>query len=258
MRSTSLLNVSGVSRSGAFLSGLSMLVCALLTAPACAGGGCRSANPVTRVTEVWVPRADEVSVRSTAACPERPRTATTITAVAPFATACVPVQTLVPEMVTVPTVQTVYQRQIQLQTQQQVNLVPVQRTVMTAVSVPVQTYEQRVGMQRVARVVQVPVDRPVTSQCQCVTNSPGAASAIAVSPPGTTLVRTYESRVQWVDQPVTYQVPVTRQVTAYQPVTVTEHQPVTATIQVPVAVVVPVQQVVPVQAIQYRAVTTLR
>lgn len=201
-----------------------------------------------RVTHVWVPKPGELKkkVAPKAAC----------------ATTCVPqVQTTtawqaVPTVVNVPQVNTVMTTQWQYQQQTRTVMQPVARTVVTPVSVPVQTYETRTGIQQVVRNVPVQVQRAVTTSCQCTQQVAGFAAAVTVSQPTTQFVTTVEHRPQVVNQQVSYQVPVTRYATQYQQRQVVDYQPVQQTVNVPVAVQVPVQQVTSVPTVQYRYVPT--
>ena len=208
---------------------------------------CTSRLP-RRVTHVWVPKPGEVKKAAPAkvAC----------------ATACLPqVQTTtawqaVPTLVNVPHVNTVMTTQWQYQQRTQTVMQPVTRTVVMPVSVPVQTYETRTGIQQVVRNVPVQVQRAVTTSCRCTQQVAGFGAAVTASQPTTQFVTTVEHRPQVVNQQVSYQVPVTRYATQYQQRQVVDYQPVQQTVNVPFAVQVPVQQVTSVPTVQYRYVPT--
>ncbi|MBI1311530.1 hypothetical protein GC176_09500 [bacterium] len=162
----------------------------------------------------------------------------------------------VPRVSEVDRVETVMTSQVRYETYQKTVMQPIYRNIPIAVSVPVQTTETMVGTQRVLQNVPVRVQRPVTTQCQCVQNGLGVTSAFAAGAPVTQMVESVENRQVWVDQQYTFQAPVTNYVTQYQTRQVLDYQPTTQTMQVPVTVQVPVQRTRKEQVVTYEYVPT--
>ncbi len=107
---------------------------------------------------------------------------------------------------------------------------------------------------RVPQNVAVRVQRPVTTQCQCVQTGVGGLSTYSAGAPVTQMVETVENRQVWADQQHTFQAPVTNYVTQYQARQVLDYQPTMQTMQVPVTVQVPVQLTRKEQVVTYEYV----
>jgi hypothetical protein len=163
---------------------------------------------------------------------------------------------IVPRVTEVDRVETVMTNQVRYETYQQTVMQPVYRTMSVPVTVPVQTLETMVGTRRVLQNVAVRVQRPVTTQCQCVQTGYGGVATYSVGAPMTQMVETVENRQVWVDQQYTFQTPVTNYVTQYQARQVLDYQPTVQTMQVPVTVQVPVQQMRREQVVNYEYVPT--
>ncbi len=228
-----------------------------------ADSGCQTAVPSWPQTQVWVPRAQH-SYReqaSYAAAETRPTVASGCAPCeqAQAAPACVQMQTVyqaVPKVTEIDRVETVMVNQVRYETYQQTVMQPVYRTMSVPVTVPVQTLETMVGTRRVLQNVAVRVQRPVTTQCQCVQSSLCGVSTYSTGAPVTRMVETVENRQVWVDQQYTFQAPVTNYVTQYQAQQVLDYQPTVQTMQVPVTVQVPVQQTRKEQVVNYEYVAT--
>ena len=220
-----------------------------------ADSGCGPQTSAATQTQVWVPRAQ-------ADCaPAAPQVAAS-TSCAPCqqvqaAPACVQMQTVyqaVPKVTEVDRVETVMTNQVRYETYQKTVMQPVYRTMSVPVTVPVQRMETMIGTRRVLQNVAVRVQRPVTTQCQCVQTGVGGLSTYSAGAPVTQMVETVENRQVWADQQYTFQAPVTNYVTQYQARQVLDYQPTMQTMQVPVTVQVPVQRTRKEQVVTYEYV----
>ena len=224
---------------------------------AMADSGCGPQTFSAPQTQVWVP---PVHAETAPAAPQP----TASTSCAPCQQvqappACVQMQTVyqaVPKVTEVDRVETVMVNQVRYETYQKTVMQPVYRTMSVPVTVPVQTMETMVGTRRVLQNVAVRVQRPVTTQCQCVQTGLGGPATYSAGAPVTQMVETVENRQVWVDQQYTFQAPVTNYVTQYQARQVLDHQPTVQTMQVPVTVQVPVQQTRKEQVVTYEYVPT--
>ncbi len=224
---------------------------------AIADSGCGPQTFSAPQTQVWVPRVQ------TDCAPAAPQL-TASTGCVPCqqvqaAPTCGQMQTIyqaVPKVTDVDRVETVMVNQVRYETYQKTVMQPVYRTMSVPVTVPVQTLETMIGTRRVLQNVAVRVQRPVTTQCQCVQTGLGGISTYSAGTPVTQMVETVENRQVWVDQQYTFQAPVTNFVTQYQTQQVLDHQPTVQTIQVPVTVQVPVQQTRKEQVVTYEYVPT--
>lgn len=222
---------------------------------AVADSACRTPSSHPPQTQVWVPRAQSA--------PAAPQPAAS-TSCAPCqqvqaAPACVQMQTVyqaVPRVTEVDRVETVMTNQVRYETYQKTVMQPVYRTMSVPVTVPVQRMETMVGTRRVLQNVAVRVQRPVTTQCQCVQTGVGGLSTYSAGTPVTQMVETVENRQVWADQQYTFQAPVTNYVTQYQARQVLDYQPTVQTMQVPVTVQVPVQRTRREQVVTYEYVPT--
>jgi len=222
-----------------------------------AGSACQTPSGYGPQTQVWVPQAQSPCTTSV---PPAPATASC----APCeqvqtAQPCVQMQTVyqaVPKVTEVDRVETVMTNQVRYETYQKTVMQPVYRTMSVPVTVPVQRMETMVGTRRVLQNVAVRVQRPVTTQCQCVQTGFGGVSTYSTGAPVTQMVETVENRQVWTDQHYTFQAPVTNYVTQYQARQVLDYQPTVQTMQVPVTVQVPVQQTRKEQVVTYDYVPT--
>lgn len=234
---------------------LSVCLCAVAH-PSLAGVRCGTQTQSSVRTQVWVPG----SRAPCSACVQKPVPSRCAPCrQVPTRPACVQTQTVyqaVPRVSEVDRVETVLTTQTRYETYEKTVMQPVYRTVAVPVTVPVQTLETMVGTRRILQNVAVRVQRPVTSQCQCVQSAPGMVSTVSASVPVTQMVEAVEYRPVWVDQQYTFQAPVTNYVTRYQARHVLEYQPVVQTMQVPVTVQVPVQQVRRERVVNYEYVPT--